>query len=194
MLHLGLGSHELISHHTTWGQHARSGHNSSGATSTHTLTREHKVHIHIEGSVHLLLSLLHILLLDVFGGLLDSLDTSAQVLDELDEVRHHILLKTLSPCDFKSNIRLDQLVASVKHSSQQFLILHVHDVAEEILSEGRVFRFCYTLHSIFKEFVLLRNLDGLLVLLALAVEESSDASALKQLVVLKVTGELKGLK
>jgi len=78
---------------TTAHAHATLRHDSHGSTGVglgHSW--EHHVHIHVEGSVHLLLSLLVFLLLDVLGSLLHHFDSGGEVLDELDEVRHDELL------------------------------------------------------------------------------------------------------
>ena len=166
-------------------------HDSHGATCV--LLRhswEHEVNIHVKGSAHLLLSLSVFLLLDVLSTLLHDFHSGGEVLNKLDEVRHNKLLEILSPCDFESNIRLDKVVASVKHSSKELFILHGHDVSHEVFTEGRVSALSNSLHSVLVKFVLLGDIDGLLEFLAFTVKERRNSASVKKLMALEVRSKV----
>ena len=162
----------------------------------HTHAGEHHAHVHahVERTVGCLLSLGLLLLLDLLGVLLHTLDLVAEVAHELDEVWHDVLLKAAPPADLHGDVGLDELIAVVEHGTNKLLILPRHDEPEEVLSQGRVLRLSDGLHGVLVEVILLGELDRLLVLLHLAVEKCGDAAALEKLVVLKTDGQVDRLE
>ena len=150
-------------------------HNSSDLWwSTHLSTKHHlSLHAHsIERLRKLLLLILLFLLLDVIGVLLDGLDSLGHVRHELNEIWHNEFHHVHSPSEFHNDIRFDEVVASVEHGSEQFLVFHFNDGSHESLSEDWVVTLTDGLHGILEQLVLLGNLNTLLVFLLFSIKKS----------------------
>merc|ERR1712166_1165877 len=152
--------------------------------------REHESNIHIERSVHLFFSLDFFLLLDIVSRLLHSFDSGGKVFDKLDEVWHNEFLQITSPGHLKSNIGLNQVVARVEHRGKQLLVLHMHDVSHEVLSQNGVVTLGNSLHHVLVELILLGDIKRFLELFVLAVQQSSDSSAFKKVVAFETDSQL----
>lgn len=70
----------------------------------------------------------------------------------------------------------------------------MHDVSHEVFSQNRVVTFSDGFHHVLVELILFGDVEGLLELFVLTVEQSSNSSALKEVVAFKTNSQLEGFK
>ena len=101
--------------------------------------------------------------------------------DKLDHEGHDKIVHVESPGILKSKVRLNILIASVKSSSEELLLLSLYKEFKQLFDNFLVVRFLSSFNGVSVDFVLLGQVDALLVFSILSVEVSSDASELEQL-------------
>mmetsp|Transcript_7994 Transcript_7994/g.24161 ORF Transcript_7994/g.24161 Transcript_7994/m.24161 type:complete len:827 (-) Transcript_7994:2764-5244(-) len=145
----------------------------------------HVVRHEVVGGALLLLLCLFLLL----RLLVQRIDAARVLPEHLDEEGHRIVEHVLPPGQLEANIRPDEVVAGEQARGEALLHVVVDEVSQQGLGELGVAAVERGLHGILVHFVLLGQVDGLLITLVLLVHQSGNPAHLDELVALQLLGE-----